>query len=89
MKRGKMNEVQSTESDVGRCNHKWLVLGSTLNQTHLVGWMRYLKDWSNLAGEVATHNALNAYDHRSQFRNRKPLTLFGRVLWFGKPKAKP
>lgn len=68
MKRGEMNEVVCEEADVGRCNHKWIVLGSTLEATSLIGWMWHRKD-----GWMWAQNILNAYDHRSQFRNRKPL----------------
>ena len=73
MNRGEMNEVKSTEADVGRCNHKWLVLGSTFAATHLIGWMRHGKGYLHLSRKYATYNLLNAYEHRSQFRNRKPI----------------
>ena len=73
MKRGEMNEVQCEEADVGRYNHKWLCLGTTLSATHLVGWMRLLKQGN---GWIDLTNAINAYEHRSYLRNSKDRLSF-------------
>ena len=75
MNRDEMNEVKSTEADTGFCNHKWLVLGSTLAATSLVGWMTRGKGYLT-SGKYATYNLLNAYDHRFYLRNRKDRLSF-------------
>lgn len=70
MKRGEMNEVVCEEADVGRCNHKWIVLGFTLEATSLIGWMWHGKGWLPQSGKYAIYNdPSDDGDYRSQYRN--------------------
>jgi hypothetical protein len=76
MNRDEMNEVKSTEADSGRCNHKWLVLGSTLAATHLVGWMTRGKGYFYLSGKYVTYNLHSSWVEACgnvSGLNRKPI----------------
>lgn len=76
MQPGEMNQVKIADTESVFCNYKWLVLGSTPKGTNLVGWMQHGKGWQFIPQKYATYNILDAYGHRSQYRNRKPLTFF-------------